>query len=100
MKQLAAKPFALLGVHGLDYPPKKLKAVMEKEKLNWRSVSSRAVAAKWSARGTPTYYVIDTQGVIRFKWVGYPGAKTIDAALEKLVQAAEGNAKNAPKAVR
>ena len=41
----------------------KNKAVMEKEKLNWRSVSSRAVAARWSARGTPTYYVIDPWGV-------------------------------------
>ena len=100
MKQLAEKPFALLGVHGLGYPPKQLKAVMEKEKLNWRSISSRAVAATWSARGTPTYYVIDATGVIRFKWVGYPGVKTIDAALEQLIQAAEANPKNAPKAGR
>ena len=100
MKQLAEKPFALLGVHGLDYAPKKLKAVMEKEKLNWRSVSSRAVAGKWSARGTPTYYVIDPKGVIQFKWVGYPGAKTIDTALEQLIQAAEANTKNAPKTGR
>ena len=96
MKQLTEKRFALLGVHGLDYPPKKLKAVMEKEKLNWRSVSSRAVAAKWSARGTPTYYVIDPGGVIRFKWVGYPGAKAIDTALEELLKEVEGSAKKAP----
>ena len=86
MKQLAGKPFALLGVHGFDYAPKKLKEVMEKEKLNWRSFSSRVIAAKWSARGTPTYYVIDHKGVIRYKWVGYPGAKAIDAALEKLLK--------------
>ena len=86
MKQLAGKPFALLGVHGFDYAPNKLKAVMEKEKLNWRSFSSRAIAAKWSARGTPTYYVVDHKGVIRYKWVGYPGAKAIDAALEKLIK--------------
>jgi hypothetical protein len=85
VNQLREKPFALLGVHGLDYTPTKLKAVMEKEKLNWRSVSSRGVAARWSARGTPTYYVIDPGGVIRFKWVGYPGAKAIDAALEDLL---------------
>jgi hypothetical protein len=94
VKQLAEKPFVLLGVHGLDYTPKKLKAVMEKENLNWRSVSSRAVAAKWSARGTPTYYVIDPRGVIRFKWVGYPGANAIDTALEELLKEVEGKAKN------
>jgi hypothetical protein len=90
VKQLAEKPFALIGVHGLDYEPKKLKAVMVKEKLNWRSFADRRViSAKWSARGTPTYYVIDHNGVIRHKWIGYPGAKTIDAALEKLIKEAE-----------
>ena len=97
MQQLAEKPFALLGVHGNDYEPKKLKEVMEKEKLNWRSISDRGVAAKWSARGTPTYYVIDHRGVIRYKWTGYPGAKAIDTALEKLIKDAEGKGDNAPK---
>ena len=75
---------------GNDYAPKNLKEVMDKEKLNWRSFADPgAISPKWSARGTPTYYVIDHQGVIRYKWVGYPGAKARDAALEKLVQAAE-----------
>jgi len=92
VKQLAEKPFALLGVHGNGYEPKKLKAVMEKEKLNWRSFADRGVIfQKWSARGTPTYYVIDHKGVIRNKWIGYPGAKAIDTALDKLIEVAEGN---------
>jgi thioredoxin-related protein len=95
VKQLAEKPFVLLGVHGFDYAPPKLKQVMEKEKLNWRSLSSRDIATKWSARGTPTYYVVDPQGVIRFKWVGYPGAKALDAALEELIKEAEGSTKKA-----
>ena len=89
MKQLAGKPFALIGVHGLDHEPKKLKAVMEKEKLNWRSFATgRNIAAKWSARGTPTYYVIDHKGVIRHKWIGYPGVKPIDEGLEELIKEA------------
>ena len=96
MKQLAGKPFALLGVHSFDYPSAKLKAVMDKEQLNWRSLSSRAIATRWSARGTPTYYVIDPKGVIRYKWSGYPGAKAIDEALDKQFKAAEGKAKTAP----
>jgi thioredoxin-related protein len=100
VKQLAEKPFALLGVHGFDYEPKKLKEVMAKEKLDWRSLSSRAVATKWSARGTPTYYVIDANGVIRFKWVGYPGAKAIDTALEELIKEAEAKAANSRSADR
>ena len=89
MNKLAEKPFALLGVHGLDYAPPKLKAVMEKEKLNWRSFADRrTITARWASRGTPTYYVIDHKGVIRHKWMGYPGAKTIDDALEKPIKEA------------
>jgi hypothetical protein len=71
---------------------------VDKEKLNWRSLADRRVISlKWSARGTPTYYAIDHQGVIRYKWIGYPGAKAIDAGLEKLIKEAEGDGKDAPK---
>jgi hypothetical protein len=70
---------------------------MDKEKLNWRSFADgRAISEKWNA-ATPGYYVIDPKGVIRCKWVGNPGEKAIDAALEKLIQEAEGNAKKVPK---
>ena len=90
MNQLAKRPFALLGFHGNAYEPQQLKQVMQKEQLNWRSFAGdRATAAKWSARGTPTYYVIDQNGVIQRKWIGYPGAKAIDTALEELITEAE-----------
>ena len=70
---------------------------MDKENLNWRSFAGgRAISKKWNA-ATPDYYVIDHTGVIRYKWVGNPGEKAIDAALEKLIQQAEGNAKKIPK---
>ena len=39
---------------------------------------------------------IDPNGVIQFKWVGYPGAKAIDEALDKQFKEAEGKAKTAP----
>ena len=64
---------------------------MDKEKLNWRSFADgHAISEKWNA-ATPGYYVIDPKGVIRAKWVGNPGEKAIDAALEKLIQEAEGS---------
>ena len=66
--------------------PAKLKEVMARESLSWRSfVDTGAITAAWNAPGTPSYYVIDHRGMIRHKWVGNPGAKTIDAALEKLI---------------
>ena len=69
---------------------------MDKEKMNWRSLASRALSAKWNA-STPTYYLLDLKGVIRHKWVGSPGEKAIDTALEKLIHETEGNGKSTPK---
>jgi peroxiredoxin len=70
---------------------------MGKEKLTWRSFSDQgAINERWNA-GTPTYYVIDPKGVIRYKWFGYPGAKALDTALETLIQGAEGDGKHLPK---
>jgi hypothetical protein len=47
-----------------------------------------AINAKWNP-STPSYYVLDPRGVIRYKWVGAPGEKAIDTALEKLINEAE-----------
>jgi hypothetical protein len=67
---------------------------MEKEKLTWRTFAARgAIAEKWPVSGTPTFYVIDLQGVIRYKWVGSPGARALDAAIEKLLAEAAVEAK-------
>lgn len=92
MNQLKGKPFALIGVDVFRHVPKTLKAVMVKEKLNWRSFAdSGEIVRQWNFPATPTFYVIDHQGVIRHKWVGHPGEKTIDAALKKLISIAEKN---------
>ena len=82
----------MIGVNTNTSDPKKLKAIMEKEKMNWRSFGSRDIALKWNA-STPGYYILDHKGVIRHKWVGNtgPGEKAIDRALEKLIHEAEGN---------
>ena len=76
---------------------------MEKEKLTWRSfadpgeLGQGAIVTRWNFPATPTMYVIDHKGVIRYKWVGGPGEKAIDAALAKLIQQAEGDARKVPK---
>ena len=65
--------------------------LLEKEQLNWRLFAAQdAINAQWDEPATPTYYVIDTTGVIRYKWVGHPGEKAIDTALETLIKEAEG----------
>jgi peroxiredoxin len=45
-----------------------------------------SVATKWNLSATPTMYVIDLKGVIRYKWLAAPGEKAIDAVLDKLIK--------------
>lgn len=95
MTNLKSKPFALIGVNLLGHEPKKLKAVMDKENLTWRTFADvgalghGAITARWNVSSTPTLYVIDHKGVIRHKWLGAPGAETIDSALAPLIRIAE-----------
>ena len=84
MTRLKDKPFALIGFNVGKHDPPQLKEIMDKEKLNWRSISDRGeIAPKWNNPGTPLYYVIDPAGIIRYKWFGYPGEQALDAAIEK-----------------
>ena len=88
----------MIGVNVNGYDSKKLKGVMDKEKMTWRSFADDgSIVGTWNLPGTPTFYVIGHKGVIRHKWVGSPGAKAIDAALAKLIQEAAGRGKNPPR---
>ena len=75
---------------------------MEKQKLPWRSFADAGnagagpIATKWNLSVTPTFYLIDHKGVIRYKWAGPPGEKVLDAALDRLIGAAEGTGKKTP----
>jgi hypothetical protein len=91
--KLKDRPFALIGVNVNGFETKNLKERMDKEKMNWRSFAHQnEINAKWNP-STPSYYVLDPKGVIRHKWVGAPGEKAIDTALEKLIHEAEANGK-------
>jgi hypothetical protein len=100
---LKDRPFALLGIHVGGRNAKQLKELMEKEKLPWRSfvdpgnAGAGPIATKWNLSATPTFYVIDHKGVIRYKWVGAPGAKVMDAAVNKLIKEAEASRKKTPR---
>jgi peroxiredoxin len=70
---------------------------MARERMNWRSFAHQdAINARWNP-STPSYYVLDPRGVIRHKWVGAPGEKAIDTALEELIKEAEAQGKKPPR---
>ena len=76
---------------------------MDRQKITWRSfvdagnAGAGPIATKWNLSATPTFYLIDHKGVIRHKWAGAPGAKVLDAALDRLIKAAEENGKKPPR---
>jgi hypothetical protein len=90
------RPFALIGVNINGYDPKKLKEVMAKEQLHFRSFTDQAdgerlgpISSAWNLMGTPTLFVVDHKGVIRYIRRGIPDATAIDATLNQLIQEAE-----------
>ena len=100
VKQLADKPFAVIGVNISEPNTAALRKLVEKENLTWRSFSDPptsaglgAIAKKWNLAGTPTIYLIDHKGVIRHKWVGGARANLIDNAVEELIKEVEASAK-------
>jgi hypothetical protein len=94
VKKLADKPFVLLGVNS-DTDLKALKKTLEEEQITWRSFwngpegTGGPISQAWNVQGWPTLYVIDHKGIIRHKYLGSPGDKVLDEAIEKLVAEAE-----------
>ena len=93
VKRLAGKPFALVGVNS-DTDREQLKETLKTEQITWRSFwnggSTRGpISTEWNVQGRPTLYVIDADGVIRHKFLGSPGDKQLDEAIDALVQRAE-----------
>jgi hypothetical protein len=97
----------VIGVNVNGYDSRRLKEVIAKEMLTWRSFADDGtIVGTWNLPGTPTFYVIDHKGVIRHKWVGSPAdyklgglpdAKAIHSAIEKLIIVAESDQRNASK---
>jgi len=87
VKQLADKPFALIGVNS-DKDLDKLRKVVKKKNITWRSFwngkkgTSGPLSVKWSVTSWPTIYVIDAKGIIRYKNVR---GKDMDAAITELL---------------
>jgi hypothetical protein len=87
VKRLESKPFALLGINS-DSDREKLKEVLKKEEITWRSWwdggnTSGPTASKWNVTSWPTIYVLDAKGVIRYRDLR---GKDLDEAVDKLIQ--------------
>jgi len=95
VKRLAEKPFALIGVNS-DKDLAKLKKRMAEENITWRSFwngpegTRGPISARWNVRGWPTIYILDHEGVIRFKGArGEAMDKAVDQLLSEMGEGEE-----------
>ena len=94
MNDLRDEPFALLGVHVGGSSVADLRALMERERLPWRSfvdlgqAAAGPISRSWNVPSTPTFFVLDGDGVIRRKFVGKVDASVLDAVLKELLDEA------------
>lgn len=87
VKQLADKPFVLIGVNS-DRDLEKIRGVVKEKELTWRSFQNQRegkpdIADEWGVMAWPTIYVIDGKGMIRFKNVR---GEKMDRAIEELLK--------------
>ena len=83
VKQLAGKPFALIGVNS-DDDLETIRKVATRKNITWRSFqnesSTGTISEKWGVQGWPTVYVIDAKGTIRYR-----GHEVDDSLIEELL---------------
>src|SRR5438105_4790701 len=70
-ERLAGKPFTLFGINS-DQDRSVLKRVMRDEKITWPNIwggppGKNEIAKQWNVRGWPTIYVLDHEGIIRYR---------------------------------
>jgi len=89
VKRLEGQPFALLGINS-DRDREALKKVMKKQGITWRSFwngggTGGPISSAWNVRAWPTIYVLDHNGVIRYKNVrGEKMDEAVDALLAEI----------------
>lgn len=72
VEKLKDKPFVLLGINS-DESRSALKKIIEKEKITWPNIyqgrpgEDGSISQKWNVQGWPTIYVLDHEGVIRYR---------------------------------
>src|SRR5262249_4869932 len=71
VKRLGNKPFTLLGINS-DQDRSALKTIQTREKITWPSIAGgppgqNPIAKRWNVHGWPTLFIIDHEGVIRYR---------------------------------
>ena len=84
------QPFTIVGVNS-DPSLEFLQGVMKEKNLTWPSFfdgggTGGPIATKWGVNGWPTIFIIDHEGVIRYR-----GRNDIDKVVARLVKQAQAD---------
>ncbi|MBY0513995.1 MAG: TlpA family protein disulfide reductase [Gemmataceae bacterium] len=93
--RLKGKPFVLVSVSA-DEQKGTLTKFLDKNEMpwvHWWDGDENPLLKTFRVQAFPTLYLIDHKGVIRKKWVGAPKNDVLDGEVNKLVAAAEKDAK-------
>lgn len=86
VRRLEGRPFVLLGVNG-DEDAARLRRQVEDRQIPWRSWFDGGpdgpISTRWNVRTWPTVFILDREGVIRFK--GHRDQDGWEAAIEALL---------------
>jgi hypothetical protein len=92
VKRLEGRPFALVGVNR-DDSREIAKKCEEKREIAWRSFCDGhegPISKRYNVKFMPTIYVLDADGVIRYKGVR---GEAMDKAVDVLLKEKEGEKK-------
>ena len=87
--RLDGKPFVLLGVNG-DGDKDLIRKYIKAEKITWPmwydgGGTAGPIATRWEVDTWPTLFLIDSKGIVRSIYEGWPEAKALDAEIDKLI---------------
>jgi thiol-disulfide isomerase/thioredoxin len=90
--EMQGRPFVLVGVSA-DQSATILREFEKKEQITWRSWvdgPGGPIQQAWRVEALPTIFLIDHEGIIRYKFEGAVPPEVLDPAIMELVAKAEG----------
>jgi hypothetical protein len=85
VKQLADKPFAIIGVNS-DSELEEIREIVKEKNLTWRSFQNEQefgeISDHWGIQGWPTIFLLDAEGKIRYRDLR---GNEMDGAIEELL---------------
>jgi hypothetical protein len=88
VQRFAGQPFVFLGVNA-DESLQRLRGVQEKAHLNWVSWwdgPEGPIGSAWGVDRFPAFFLVDPQGVVRWRQFGAPEEGVLESKIEELLR--------------